>query len=222
MIESQPEIIVKREDLDNLINEACDINLGQKRQIAQTIIYDKFVGYIYKTAIQVCSNFEDSEHIAADITQQTFIKAFEKLATFSFKGEKEHVIQERLMKAWLGKIANTFFLKEYSRRKNSNIVLEDEFERELYENLFYDDTDENEEEIPNEYKIKLGEALTLLTEEQRFILFAYAREGCIGAKIHLSANTLKHLSDTFNTTSENIRQIKKRSLDKIKNHCLSK
>ena len=74
-------------------------------------------------------------------------------------------------------------------------------------------------EIPNAFRVTLQAALNTIKEEHRHILLTYASEGCIDSKLHLSQDAMTELCKTYDTSSQNIRQIKKRTLDKIKKIC---
>lgn len=190
------------------------------QQEFQTIFFNRYKGYVYKGAIKLCANFRDPEQLALDITQQTFINACNKIKDFDLKKEPNSEKHEVIIKAWLGRIANNCFKKEYAVRKNKLFI--DELapipETEDYD--FYESTfGEDSIDIPNEFRIKLNDAMNNLNEVQKHVLLTYAAEGCLDSSQHLSKNTLEYLCKTYNTTSANIRQIKKRALDKVKKHC---
>ncbi len=199
-----------------------DNDLKELRQF-QNLFFHKFKGYIYKVAIHRCLNFHDPQELATDITQETFINAFRKIKDFDLSKETDPNKHEVVIKAWLGRIANNCFNKEYAKRKNE-VYLDDlktkpvEESFDLFESLYGDDPIE----IPSEFRIKLQNAMNLLTEEQKHIVLTYAGEGCINSKQHLSTEAMNFLCKTHSTSSDNIRQIKKRALDKIKKNCFPK
>jgi hypothetical protein len=63
---------------------------------------------------------------------------------------------------------------------------------------------------------KLKLALNELHEKDRHILLTYADEYCIDNTQHLSDNAMDFLCSAHETNSANIRQRKKRALDKLK------
>jgi len=69
--------------------------------------------------------------------------------------------------------------------------------------------------------MKLQEALNLLSEKEKHILLTYADEGCIetNRRQKISDSTLQYLCEYYNTTTDAIKQCKKRALDKIKKQC---
>lgn len=196
-----------------------DYDLNQLR-LFQHQFFHKFKGYIYKIAIHRCLSFPDSQEMATDITQQTFINAFRKIKDFDLSREADQSRHEVIIKAWLGTIANNCFKKEYAKRKD-HVYLDDlkskpeEGKFDLFESLYGDEPIE----VPNEFRSKLREAMKNLTEEQRHVIEVYAGEGCINSTQKLSESAMQYLCKTFDTSSDNIRQIKKRALDKIKKYC---
>ncbi len=68
--------------------------------------------YIYNLAYRLCND----PHEADDITQETFLKAFEHLAGFR---------QEASLRTWLSRITvNTYLAKKQKRLKHRSIALE--------------------------------------------------------------------------------------------------
>ncbi len=197
-----------------------DVDL-RKLQLFQNNFFQKFKGYIYKIAIQKCVNFSDSRELATDITQQTFISAFRKIKNFDLSRESDSTKHEAILKAWLGIIANNCFNKEYAKKKNW-ISIDDlelgqvDTHYDLFDSLY----GEEPIETPNEFRLKLREVMKNLTEVQRHVIETYANEGCINDPTRkLSSNAMSLLCELHTTNSANIRQIKKRTLDKIKKHC---
>lgn len=193
----------------------------KRLRLFQHQFFHKYKGYIYKIAIQRCLSFHDSQDMATDITQQAFINAFRKIKDFDLSKEKDQSKHEVIIKAWLGTIANNCFNKEYAKRKDQ-VYLDDlkskpeEGEYDMFESLYGDEPIE----VPNEFRSKLREAMKCLTDIQRHVIEVYANEGCIDDDSKkLSKEALNFLCKTHDTSSDNIRQIKKRALDKIKKIC---
>lgn len=186
----------------------------------QNQFFFKYRSYIYRGAVQMCLYFHDTDQLALDITQQTFILAFRKLIDFDFSSECDMQKGELLIKAWLGKISNNCFNKEYNRRKGfvyfDDLMNEtDVSDSDIFESLYGDESID----VPNEFRLKLNMVLSSLTDEQKHIILTYADEGCINNNLHLSKQNMEMLCQIYQTSSANIRQIKKRTLDKIKKVC---
>lgn len=199
---------LKSEENENLLN------------FFQSMFFQKFKGYVYKLAMQRCISFPDPAQLASDVTQQTFINAFKKIKDFDLSREPKLERHEFMIKAWLGTIGNNCFNKEYEKRKYE-VYLDDYSSKiddnsfDLFESLYGCEI----VDIPNEFRSTLNEAMNTLSEEQKYVLLTYAEEGCIKSNRHLSQEAMARLCKLYNTSSANIRQIKKRSLDKIIKHC---
>lgn len=201
-----------------LIQGLKEENNPNLKQLEYEFFY-RFNGYVYTTAYRCCSKFADQEEFAKDITQVTFINAFKNLSKFSFPTQASEDQYEKIIKAWLGKIANNCFLKEI-RHINLFDHLDDSFfliseDKDLIDDVFEDDY----EEVPNEYKNKFAQSWETLKEDERIVLLAYADENCLDGKSYISSETLDELCKYLDTSRSNIRQIKKRAYDKIKKFC---
>jgi RNA polymerase sigma factor (sigma-70 family) len=206
-------------DLQIIVGLKDDEDL-KKVRLLQHEFFHKYKGYIYKVAIHRCVNFHDPQELATDITQETFINAFRRIKEFDLSKEPDPLKHEVVIKAWLGKIANNCFNKEFAVRK-SVVFLDDlktkpvQEDNGLFESLYSDEPIE----IPSEFRLKLQNAMNTLTEIQKHVILIYAEEGCINSKLHLSNVAINYLCKTYDTSPDNIRQIKKRALDKIKKYC---
>lgn len=190
-------------------------------------LYNKFFkryrGYVFKVASQRTRNFKDAEQMAKDITQETFISVIKGRKSFKFPANVNETDCANLVKAWLGRIANNHFNREIAQRSdNDAIVLTlsklPEPSTDLFEEIYGGNV---EYEIPNPFMQKMQTAMNSLKERDKHILLEYAREDCIETGKHLSESTIVYLCDLYNTTPENIRQIKKRTLLKLKTLCFS-
>ncbi|MDB5142514.1 MAG: sigma-70 family polymerase sigma factor [Mucilaginibacter sp.] len=193
---------------------------GKHLEQYQFEFYNRFAPYVFRIAIHMCARFKDGEDLAKEITQLTFISAFKAIAKFNYDKNISEKNIKMFVKAWLGKIANNNFNKLYAQIKNSEIDIENidiiEPSYDLFQTMF----DPPPEEQPSEIMIQLQQAINQLKEMDKHIVLTYAAENCLNSTIHISDSAMKILCDTYNTTSENIRQRKNRSLKKIKLFCL--
>ncbi len=182
--------------------------------------YDRFAPYVFKGAVNLCRNFKDSEDLAKEVTQLTFIKAFNALPKFIIGEDVTEKGFKTIVRAWLGKIANNSFKKLYPQLVNENIDIEilqlDEPSYDLFD-MLYDPVPE--ESLSCEMAL-LHEAMAHLKEIDKHIVLTYASENCLESTHHLSDSSMKLLCETYKTTSDNIRQRKNRALKKIKLSCL--
>jgi RNA polymerase sigma factor (sigma-70 family) len=188
-----------------------------------TQFFNRFKGYVFKVTLNFTRNFSDPEELAKDITQETFRSIYENKAKFKFPDKASDNECTARIKSWLSISAKNNFRKEYARRINVDSI--DEIIPLLTEpgfDHFEGSPDDANIEITNEFMLTLVQALgTIKNERDKHILFEYALEGCIESKLHLSPNTMEYLCKLYDTTPENIRQIKKRTYDKIKAICFT-
>jgi RNA polymerase sigma factor (sigma-70 family) len=183
--------------------------------------YNRFSGYIYKVALQKFRNFREPKFLAEEVLQTTFITAFQKIGKFNLPMKslpKEH---GTIIKAWLGKIAINESKKAIGKIIDDKIEYDTlklpDPEYDQFENIY----GEPVAEVPNEFRQKLQGAMNLLSEKEKHIILTYADEGCIetNRKQHISDSSLQYLCEYYQTTTDAIKQCKKRALDKIKKYC---
>jgi RNA polymerase sigma factor (sigma-70 family) len=181
--------------------------------------YLKFGPYVWKVAYNKCRHFPSGSDLAKDIFQITFINATRGIHKFQLKEDLDEISKERSIKAWLGRIAANAFLKEYEKWNSIDLPEDLESSDIPREEDFHFNHEEEPIEISSEVMSGLRIALTTLTEREREIILAYADEGCIGTDLHLSDTSIKYLCNRFTTNPQNIRKIKNRALQKIRNLC---
>lgn len=219
-IKTQPTTLSDEKLLEGIKSTIED---KEKTQL-QFEFYNRFAGYIYKAALQKFRNFKDPKFLAEEVLQHTFITAFEKIGKFKFPAKSVDADHSKIIKAWLGKIAVNESKKAIGKIVNDKVDYESlnlpEPEYDQFEEIY----GEKIEAVPNEFHQKLQGALNLLSEKEKHILLTYADEGCIGTnrRQHISDSTLQYLCEYYKTTTDAIKQCKKRALDKIKKHCFDK
>ncbi|MEN8119360.1 MAG: sigma-70 family RNA polymerase sigma factor [Bacteroidota bacterium] len=133
--------------------EAC--KRGERK--AQFEVYKLYAKAMYNVAFRILKNSVETE----DIIQESFLKAFQKLNSFS--GDVS-------FGAWLKKIVINASLDELRRKKL-------EFEN-IDDANFIDPEDDTYEEKPSEYDLKkVKEAILLLSDGYRIVLSLYLLEG---------------------------------------------
>jgi RNA polymerase sigma factor (sigma-70 family) len=191
--------------------------------LLQFEFYNRYSGYIYKVAIQKFRNFRETEFLAEEVLQSVFITAFRKINEFEFPAQANESDYLKIIKAWLGKIGNNESKKAMGRIINDKIEYDSLNLPEPEYNQFEEIYGERSSEIPNEFRQKLQAAMNQLSEKEKHIILTYANEGCIetGGRKHISDSTLQYLCEYYQTTTDAIKQCKKRSLDKIKKYCFN-
>jgi RNA polymerase sigma factor (sigma-70 family) len=220
MLETLHETTPFKKLTENEVVAGLKVSENEKElKFFQYEFYNRFAPYIYKVGCQKCRNFQDSEMMAREILQLTFIKAYKSIGRFTFPEGVEPGKCKLIIKAWLGKIANNEFLKEIGKRVNETIDFDSLGIPEPSYDPFAVLLNDNPVEVPNEFRMKLQEAMNELSEQDKHIILTYAGEGCINSTKHLSSAAMNYLCEHYQTTSEAIRQRKKRALDKIKSIC---
>ncbi|MCB0402087.1 MAG: sigma-70 family RNA polymerase sigma factor [Flavobacteriales bacterium] len=120
------------------------------------IIHQRYFRKVYYKCLQMIRN----ESVAADVTQEIFIKAFTKLSSFKHQSS---------FSTWLYSITNNEcidYLRKHKREK-SRYAIESGTPVNLFENLL----EETDEEL-DEYSVdQLEEAMHLLNENDKQLLF---------------------------------------------------
>lgn len=183
--------------------------------------YNRFSGYLYKVALQKFRNFREPKFLSEEVLQNTFITAFEKVGKFRLPEKSLPTDHSKIIRVWLGKIATNESKKAIGKIVNDRIDYDTLNLPEPEYDQFEDIYGEPITDVPNEFRQKLQAAMNLLSEKEKHIILTYADEGCIGTnrKQHISDSTLQYLCEYYQTTTDAIKQCKKRALDKIKKHC---
>lgn len=171
------------------------------------VFYDRYKGFLWNLCRYVCQNVEyyDSEELAKDVFMNTMMTVYQNSHTYNASKSK--------VSTWISNIAkHEMFdlldvLKEKRIGEKTFIPFEDSIE-------IIDIDDNINIETPE--KKALDEALKSLSEKEKDILFTYTmyKDG----KKHLPDEVMKFLCDRYETTSINLRKIKQRALEKVKNH----
>ncbi|AYL96534.1 RNA polymerase sigma factor [Mucilaginibacter celer] len=185
----------------------------------QNEFYRRYAPYVFKLSVQRCQIFADADDFAKEIMQLTFIKALKTINNFTIALGIDDVILKKMIKAWLGRIANNNFNKLYAEYKNEEVELETVATIEPTYDLFEELFNPVPEEQPSAVLILLREAMEQLKEIDKHIIISYAAENCLYTTQHIRDSTMKILCETYNTTPDNIRQRKNRALKKIKLFC---
>jgi RNA polymerase sigma factor (sigma-70 family) len=152
--------------------------------------------------------FNDELH--KSIVSNVFLEVYENPLSFNYDN-KSHQSEESAFKAWLYIIARNEFadLMRHSIKYTETHTLG--IESDLIER--YAEIDIEEEVLSGNRKL-LDSALSVLSDRERHILLAcfdYYEDGK-----NTPSDVLDYLCEYWGTTRDNVRQIKKRSLDKVR------
>lgn len=171
--------------------------------------YRRHIDYMYEKCRQVCRGIlAGSGH--DDLAQLTFIRAYERASTFRSAGTKDPDMLRIQVRAWLGRIAQNIYCDMLRGRKDSAELAVDKEELEQ--------KPERVQAAPttSTYKRLIDEAIDSLSEKKQHVLrvtYQYYEPG----KKHqrLPNHVAEELAKTLGTTSDNIRQLRRRGLQEV-------
>jgi RNA polymerase sigma factor (sigma-70 family) len=207
--------------LNQLTNEALAelfLSMAMKEENLQEAekafakFYNLYKNYLYTVAKKVCKNWTMyGDDLIQDVHQNTFLTVYENAENFIQIEDVPFERQERHLKAWLGTIAKNEMLqllREQKENKEKTTYLPD---------LSYFDDKEIESTLPISENVLLVEkALNSLTERDRDILITYLMFEDGNKK--LPSEEIQRLADIWDVHPDNMRQIKKRSIEKVKKY----
>jgi RNA polymerase sigma factor, sigma-70 family len=198
---SDEELLILVSDKDENRTEA---------QQAFTIFYNRYKTFLWNLCVNVCRKCKkpDDEELAKDLFQNTMISVYAYGHTFNSKKSK--------VTTWLSRIAKN---ELYRLLRNSKELRIDE-EMELMVESVVDEKSANGYEFESSEQKVLKEALEFLPEREQEILLTYIMYE--DGNKQLPKEIRQYLLDKYATTQENLRQIKGRSLKKIKDIILNK
>ncbi len=173
---------------------------------AYRIFYDRYKNFLWNICTKVSQNKEFcSEELAKDVFINTMIAIYKSSHTYDENKSK--------VTTWISCIARNemydllYILKEKNIGGKIFVPLD--------ENIPLSNIEVNNE-ILTPQKEALNKALETLSEKERDTLLTYMmyQDG----NRHLPDEVMQSLCDRYGSTSINLRQIKKRALDKVKNY----
>lgn len=189
----------------------------QEAQDAFNEFYRRYCHFLTFIVARNCpknSAYYDESLIKATV-HNTFYRVYFRAETFISDEKKDKVIVERQVKAWLSIIAKNELrqLLKATIPYLKNYDLKDDFTSStLLESPVYLQEDE-----PVSIKRELiDKALGCLPEREKEVLLTYFRFE--DGKKQLPKEELERLAVLYDTTSDNLRQIKLRALKKVKDY----
>ena len=184
----------------------------QEAERAFTEFYDCYKNYLFTVVKNVCQSWETyGDELIQAVHENTFLTVYEKAESFMIIEDLPFERQELRMKAWLGKIAYREMLLLLRKFK-------DEKERiDYHDDLsFLEQREEEENSQVNEEILLVEKALKTLSDRDRHILITYMmfEDG----NKQLPKPEIQRLAEIWDVLPDNMRQIKKRSIAKIKQY----
>lgn len=209
--------MAKTVTLQPLTNEAlADLFLAmamkeEDRQNAEKAFiefYNRYKSFLYTVIKKACKSWEMyGDELIKTVFDNTFLTVFDKAETFLTLDDVPFERQEKRMKAWLSQIAKNEMLQLLRQYRTDKI--------EFTDDLSFIERIENEtEEIISEDILLAEKALQTLSERDRNILVTYLTYEDGNKK--LPSVEIQKLADMWGVLPDNMRQIKKRSLAKLK------
>ena len=177
-------------------------------------LYARHREFVFQVICKKSANwlgFDDE--VRSGFVSEVFIKVYLKAETFKPQNLTDRDDASKLVRGWIGKIAERL-LYDWGRKNKDILPLS-------YDDEKFQEEDEHTEESPlsqtYEPSPKVKRALEALTYNERQVLRAYAPywKG-LDVQLIIPDKELTELAQTLGTSKPNIRQIKKRVLDKIK------
>lgn len=200
------------QDLDeDLLEWMSFTDMRDAAETAFAEFHARHVKYLYV----VCRNaFGDDLDPATleELVQDTFWKAYQKAGTFK-RSSAEPQAARRRIRGWLAKIAERLFLDEMRRRKKQvNFVTGKDAKTRGVEGQEWQPMPLTEEELLVRRAVE-----ELLEPPEREVIREYARHYDPDRTTQRSPEgVIDELKSRLGTTEENIRQLRKRGLDKIR------
>lgn len=205
---STPTITELRSKRDEELLELMALHQNDElaAKVAFQVFYERYESYLFGIARNICSKFPRSANeLFEAVFQNTFLKAYYSAATFDVSKVKAADISLGV-KAWLGRIADNEhkqllgkLVKEPFIQLIDDIPISDE-------ELEWVPVEEISDEPDSYHRMVLEQALSTLSEKERYILVqstAYEKEG-------------KYLPNSFINSTCKLWQITRANFRKIK------
>lgn len=187
-----------------------DDSQGAEKAFAD--FYNRYKNYLYTVVLNACKAWEMyGDDLVQSVHQNTFLIVYEKAENFLQIEEAPIEQQEKLMKSWLATIAKNemYQLLRGLRDEKENMDYQDDI-------TLFESSDEEHEVQKSEDFLLAEKALDSLSEKNRNILVTYLMFEDGNKK--LPSEEIQRLSEIWEVLPDSLRQIKKRSLEKVKKH----
>lgn len=181
--------------------------------------YNRFKDFVLLVCRKSCIAFDNSNQLADDIFQHTFLKVFHKGYTFRKRAAPGKETYTAEIKSWLARIAKNElvnFLRKNPDEKS--LTIPNRIRSLELENLTLDPCQTDYEPLhpPTMQQHILEKGLSVLSEEEKMVLMTYMLYYNKEApNKHLPDEIIKTLTDKLRVKAASLRQIKLRALQKI-------
>ena len=174
-------------------------------------LYRRHVNYLYAVCHRAYSHVLGSDAGVGDIVSETFRRAFQRAELFDANGIEDPDRLRRRTRAWLGRIAQRLVQDTLRRTRRLPTC---QFETETWQSI-----PEQPDQPPRDDALvrQVRDAIDQLSEKEQTVIrvtFEWYRPGQVHQR--LPNDVVTDLARTLETTPENLRQIRRRALGKIR------
>jgi len=197
---------------DMFLSMAMKDDDRQEAERAFAGFYNRYKNYLYTVVRNACKSWEMyGDELVQAVHENAFLNVYEKADSFMMIEDIAFARQELRMKSWLSVIAHRemmLLLRQFKEEKEK-IDYHDDM-------TFLEQTEELDSSKPTKEILLIEKALRTLSERDRHILITYMmfEEG----NKQLPKSEIERLAEMWNVLPDNMRQIKKRSLAKVKQY----
>ncbi|MEO6669297.1 MAG: RNA polymerase sigma factor [Ferruginibacter sp.] len=181
--------------------------------------YNRFKDFVLILCRKCCSAFDNSNQLADDIFQHTFLKVLHKGYTFQKREVPGKEIYTPEIKSWLSRIAKNELINFLRKNPDEKVLmLQNRIRSQDLEIISHepDKTDQEPIQSPSIQQDILEKGLSILSEEEKLVLMTYMlyynRQS---PNSHLPDEIIKTLTQKLGVKAGSLRQIKSRALQKI-------
>jgi RNA polymerase sigma factor (sigma-70 family) len=225
-LERPPKILTAQDtEIVAMLIEESDAGLlrimGQQKQDAAwadaafKVFHNRHSHYHWTVCLRVAHSL-NGDAWAEDIFKESFSRAYEKAGSFTLPAGKSSDEERRLVRGWLGTIAENC-LRMLLRHGH----LEDTHNEEEWQQIEANESKKCPANTRSEYSEQeirtVHRALDALTEREQLVIrttFQYFRLNRQFQR--LPNHVTQELADQLGTTSDNLRKIRQRALDRIR------
>ena len=188
------------------------------RREAWGVFYERHSKYVHRKCAAAHSKLIGIENVT-DAVSDTFLRAYEKSATFRLSGASAED-QERIVRAWLLRISENIIRDHF--RNSPKIVFAEEPELDDREDV-QDETENLSVEPPSVKSALVEEGLKTLSDRDQRVLRETVFWYVPGARYQRMPHAaMASLAKELNTTPSNIRQIRVRALETLRQYILAR
>lgn len=200
------------------------------------IFHERYASYIFSCSAKIVieSNLFPNaiKDIAADISQEVFLKVLQRAGSFEVKSNQTSKDETKHIQGWLYRIIKNLFVDKYLRTSvdQSKIVRIDHFNRDQLENeIFCRQNNEAKKsiELSSEQQkmiLLIKEGYDCLNEKEKDIINFYLQSGTFDDRGNwvLPPERMEELCTKYGLKKNSIIQRKKRIIEKIKAYIQNK